>query len=152
MPLQRGWTADVVRRAERFLSLLPDKDLEVVVKQFAPSVPLKCKDDFSAAPRLVLKALAEQYYPDELLEGFALMQKKNMVKFFKDSLGPENCSPRLYEADADELRRWMLEYWFNVRVTLCFFAKKCWAAAEFAALLRDLHQIPRHSAQSIWST
>ncbi|DBA69135.1 TPA: hypothetical protein ACH3X2_013103 [Trebouxia sp. C0005] len=113
MPLQRGWTADVVRRAERFLSLLPDKDLEVVVKQFAPSVPLKCKDDFSAAPRLVLKALAEQYYPDELLEGFALMQKKNMVKFFKDSLGPENCSPRLYEADADELRRWMLEYWFN---------------------------------------
>lgn len=114
MPPQRGWTSNVKRRAERFLSLLEPNGLKLIVKGYAPSVPLNSSSDIAAAPRLILNALQEQYSPDELAGNFKLMQKKSMVMFFEECISPEFLSESLYDADESELRKWMLEYWFEV--------------------------------------
>jgi len=115
MPPQRGWTSNVKRRAERFLSLLEPKGLKVIVTEYAPSVPLKNSKGVAAAPRLILQALQEQHSPDELASNFKLMQKKSMVMFFEESISLEFLSESLYDADESELRKWMLEYWFKIR-------------------------------------
>ncbi|DBA91381.1 TPA: hypothetical protein ACH3X2_003918 [Trebouxia sp. C0005] len=159
MPSQRGWTSTVKRRAERFLSLLEPNGLKLIVKEYAPSVPLNSSSDLAAAPRLILQALHEQYSPDELAGNFKLMQKKSMVMFFEESISPEFLSESLYDVDESELRKWMLEYWFkgptsNIKAFSREFREYLDLEDKAMQSARDLRRTLEFSAtswQSVWS-